>query len=98
MTINDILALTRAGWTKDAVMAMLAPKEEPEDPAAETTTTADATADPQHTEPALDPERERLTAEIERLKAQLSQIQKENRRQGGEEKTQSIEDVILGLL
>lgn len=96
MTLADILALTRAGWTKDAITALINKEETPTEEPAEVP--EESPKEPTESAPEETELVKSLRAQVDSLTAKVNALQKNNRNAGAEEKPESISDIILNLM
>ena len=98
MTIEDIVALTKAGFNKDEILALTGdPKQEekPADPQPE-----EKPADPQPEEKPADPkpsEIESINKRLDYLISKMNLAAVQNSQQPGSEKKETVDDILASV-
>lgn len=99
MKIDDILSLTKAGWTKDEIMSLINPQQK-EQPAEQPPEPEAAPADPQPAAaaPVEDERLSKIETQLDYAIKRLNYLSVKDSQQPDDQKTETVDDILSSII
>lgn len=100
MKIDDILSLTRAGWTKDEIMSLINPQQEEQQPAEQPAEPEAAPPDPQPAAaaPVEDERLSKIETQLDYAIKRLNYLSVKDSQQPDDQKTETVDDILSSII
>ena len=100
MKIDDILSLTKAGWTKDEIMSLINPQQEEQQPVEQPAEPETAPPDPQPAAaaPVEDERLSKIETQLDYAIKRLNYLSVKDSQQPDDQKTETVDDILSSII